>query len=294
MGLSWGYSLRVASLSFSHPLIHSVHCIILYANKFQAELLFISTDNSRGKTKQNLSVRTLSLRNFVCTPAVIHSALDCFLPTSSYLFCSQSLKMSFSVPFLQLQVLLISYQKAGFSSWQTGSTREGFPGCHLHSNTDRVQPKQGRQTKHLKHCWRRKELDKKPQPGCNEEVKLDNYQHLCFIFTMKAYTHTYNLTSLSVSCLNLKVSLYDAVCRDIWVTVDTSCFLAEHYPRNIRRACWFTCTSLVSELAWISLYYTAAYHCTHCDCLRSHYLCWNWGLLNNSLVQALTTQPMST
>lgn len=82
MGLSWGYSLRVASLPFSHPLIHTVHCTILYANKFQV----ISTDNSRGKIKQNLSVRTLSLRNFVCTPAVIHSALDCFLTTSSYLF----------------------------------------------------------------------------------------------------------------------------------------------------------------------------------------------------------------
>lgn len=86
MVLSWGYSLRVALLSFSHPLIHSVHCTILYANKFQAELFVITTDNSRGKTKQNLSVRTLSLRNFVCTPAVIHSALECFLPTSSYLF----------------------------------------------------------------------------------------------------------------------------------------------------------------------------------------------------------------
>lgn len=70
---------------FFHPLMHSVHCAILHANKFQAELLVISTDSSRGKNKQNLSVRTLSLRNFICTPAVIHSALDCFLPTSSHL-----------------------------------------------------------------------------------------------------------------------------------------------------------------------------------------------------------------
>lgn len=116
MELSWGYNLRVASLSFSHPLVHSVHCTIFYANKFQAELLVISTDNSRGKIKQNLSVRTLLLRNFVCTPAVIHSALGDFLPTSSYLFFVHGVKMSFSVPFLQLQVLLISYQKAGFSS----------------------------------------------------------------------------------------------------------------------------------------------------------------------------------
>lgn len=86
MGLTWGCSLRVASLSFSRPLIHGVHCEIFKANKFQPERLVISTVNSRGKTKQNLSVRTLSLRKFISTPVVIHSAFDCFLPTSSYLF----------------------------------------------------------------------------------------------------------------------------------------------------------------------------------------------------------------
>lgn len=188
MGLSWGYSLRVASLPFSHPLIHTVHCTILYANKFQV----ISTDNSRGKIKQNLSVRTLSLRNFVCTPAVIHSALDCFLTTSSYLFLYIKWKKTlFWIHFLQLQVLSISHQKPGFSFWQTSSTRDGFIGCHFHSNTDKVHPKQGRQTKDLKHCWQRKELDKKPQPGCNKEVKLGNYQHLRFVFTVKAYIQTW-------------------------------------------------------------------------------------------------------
>lgn len=127
MGLSWGYSPRVALPPFFYPLMHSVHCTILHANKFQTELVVISSDSSRGKNKQNLSVRTLSLRNFVCTPAVIHSALDCFLPTSSHLlFVYKVKKCPFWVSFLQLQVLLISYQKAGFSSWQTSSKKKVF------------------------------------------------------------------------------------------------------------------------------------------------------------------------
>lgn len=82
------------SLTFFLSLIHSYALWMsgTYANKFQAGLLVISRDNSRGKTKQNLSVRTLSLRNFACIPAVIHSALDCFLPTSSCLFLFTKLK----------------------------------------------------------------------------------------------------------------------------------------------------------------------------------------------------------
>lgn len=71
--------LSQGALTFSHPLIHSMHSTILYANEFQAELLAISTDNSRGK-KQTKFVSEKSS----CIPAVIHSALDRFCLSLRY------------------------------------------------------------------------------------------------------------------------------------------------------------------------------------------------------------------
>lgn len=58
-------------------------------------------------------------------------------------------------------------------------------------------------------CWRNKKLDKKPQPGFKEEINLENYQHLNLVFEVKTYIHKCSLTLLSMSCLNLRMSLCD-------------------------------------------------------------------------------------